>query len=770
VDDTVVGEGIEVKRIACLGGGPAGLYAAILLRKALPGARVEVYERNRPDDTFGWGVVFSDETMGNFQAADPESHAAIVASFHHWDDIEVHFRGQKFVSGGHGFAGISRKRLLNLLQDRARELGVHQHFQHPVNDLASLQDADLVIAADGVNSMTRSAGAEAFQPDVELRKCRFIWLGTRQKFDAFTFAFEQTPHGWFQIHAYQFSDDLSTVIVETREETWQAHGLHEANTAQSIAFCEALFGRYLGGHALQSNANHLRGSAWLNFNRVHCRTWHHGKTVLIGDAAHTAHFSIGSGTKLAMEDAISLTRHVTTTQTLDAALGAYHRERSVEVAKLQSAARNRMEWFENVARYVQLPPPQFAYSLLTGSQRIGHEGLKVRDAAFVEGYERWLAQQDGSGPRPPMFLPFKLRSMWLVNRVVVSPMAQYCAAEGVPDDWHLMHYGHRAMGGAGLVYTEMTCVSAHGRITPGCTGLWNEAQRDAWLRIVDFVHARSPAKFCLQLGHSGRKGSTQLGWQQMDHPLDSGNWPILAPSPLPYQEGVSQVPRAMTRADMDAVREQFVAATRLGAQAGFDMLELHMAHGYLLASFLSPLTNIRTDAYGGSGENRMRFPLEVLSAVRAEWPVDKPLSVRISATDWAPGGLSDSDLIAIVRAFAAAGMDLVDVSTGQTVPAQQPLYGRMWQTPFSDKLRNELGVATMAVGNIYESDHVNSIIAAGRADLCALARPHLADAAWTLHAAAQQGYTAQWWPQQYLSGKAQLERNLQRAAAPPGPL
>ena len=501
-----------------------------------------------------------------------------------------------------------------------------------------------------------------------------------------------------------------------------------------------------------------------------CHTWHHGKTVLIGDAAHTAHFSIGSGTKLAMEDAICLSRHVSTTHDLDAALGAYQRERSVEVAKLQSAARNRMEWFENVARYVHLPPRQFAYSLLTGSQRIGHEGLKVRDPQFVAAYERWLAQQDAAEPRPPMFLPFKLRGMQLANRVVVSPMAQYCATDGMPDDWHLMHYGHRAMGGAGLLYTEMTCVSAHGRITPGCTGLWNEAQRDAWRRIVNFVHERSPTKFCLQLGHSGRKGSTQLGWQEMDQPLQSGNWPLLAPSPLPYYEGVSQVPQPMTRADMDTVREQFVRAARLGAQAGFDMLELHMAHGYLLASFLSPLTNTRTDEYGGSIENRMRFPLEVLQAVRREWPADRPLSVRISATDWCPGGLTEADLMALVQGFAAAGMDLVDVSTGQTVPTQKPLYGRMWQTPFADKLRNELGIATMAVGNIYEPDHVNSIIAAGRADLCAIARPHLADPAWTLHAAASQGYTAQWWPQQYLSGKAQLERNLQRLAPPPGPV
>jgi anthraniloyl-CoA monooxygenase len=760
-----------MRRIVCLGGGPAGLYAAILLRKALPATRIEVYERNRPDDTFGWGVVFSDQTMGNFRAADPETHSAILSSFHHWDDIAINFGGLRTLSGGHGFCGISRKRLLALLQERARELGVHQIFQHQVDDDSGFRDADLIIAADGVNSRTRDDYADVFEPDIDVRKCRFIWLGTTQQFNAFTFAFERTEHGWFQIHAYQFSKDLSTVIVETREETWAAHGLDKFHTEQSIAFCEQLFGRYLGGHRLQSNANHLRGSAWLNFNRVACKRWHHGNTVLIGDAAHTAHFSIGSGTKLAMEDAISLARHVTATADLDGALGAYQVERHVEVLKLQSAARNRMEWFENVARYVHLPPEQFAYSLLTGSQRIGHENLKLRDPRFVESYERWLANRDGAeGPRPPMFLPFELRGMELANRVVVSPMAQYCAVDGVPDDWHLVHYGHRALGGAGLLYTEMTCVSPEGRITPGCTGLWNETQRDAWRRIVEFVHRNSPTKICLQLGHSGRKGSTQLGWEKMDHPLQSGNWPVVAPSPLPYYKGISQPPIEMTRADMDKVRDDFVRATRFGLQAGFDMLELHMAHGYLLASFLSPLTNIRSDPYGGCIENRLRFPLEILQTVRAHWPADKPLSVRISATDWMDGGLTDDDALTMVRAFRSAGIDLVDVSTGQTVPDQKPVYGRMWQTPFADKIRNELGIATMAVGNIYEPDHVNSIIASGRADLCAIARPHLANPAWTLEAAARQGYRPQWWPKQYLSGKIQLERNLQRAAQPGGPV
>ncbi|MGQ0836620.1 MAG: bifunctional salicylyl-CoA 5-hydroxylase/oxidoreductase [Gammaproteobacteria bacterium] len=755
-----------MQRIVCLGGGPAGLYSAILLRKALPRARIEVYERNRPDDTYGWGVVFSDKTMAGFAEADPESHSAIVGSFHHWDDIDVHFRGRCVRSGGHGFCGIGRMKLLSILQERGARLGVQLGFQQEIGDDSAFADADLVIAADGANSRTRTLYANVFRPDVDTRRNRYIWLGTTQRFDAFTFAFEQTEHGWFQIHAYQFSPDLSTVIVETREETWRAHGLDRFDADRSIGFCEDLFRRYLDGHRLQSNARHLRGSAWLKFNRVLCERWRHGRTVLIGDAAHTAHFSIGSGTKLAMEDAISLTKHVAHARDVESALEAYQQERSVEALKLQSAARNRTEWFENVRRYTHLPPEQFAYSLLTGSQRIGHANLKTRDARFVGQFERWLAGRAGLDAQapPPMFLPFTLRGLTLANRVVVSPMAQYSATDGIPGDWHLVHYGSRSVGGAGLVVTEMTCVSPEGRITPGCTGLWNAEQRDAWRRIADFVHAHSPAKFCLQIGHSGRKGSTQLGWQEMDRPLPSGNWKIVAPSPLQYFEGVSQTPTPLDRAGMDKVIADYVRATELGLSAGFDMLELHMAHGYLLASFLSPLTNLRTDEYGGSIENRLRFPLEVLQAVRAVWPTEMPLSVRLSATDWTPEGLSAADLLAIARAFKNAGADLIDVSTGQTVPNQKPVYGRMWQTPFADTIRNEIGIATMAVGNIYEADHVNSIIASGRADLCAIARPHLANPAWTLHAAAEQRFREQWWPDPYLSGKSQLERNLERAA------
>ena len=755
-----------MKRIVCMGGGPAGLYTAILFKKALPKASVEVFERNRAEDTFGWGVVFSDKTMGNFLEADAPSHARVADEFYHWDDINVHFKGQTIRSSGHGFAGISRRMLLNILQKRAASLGVTQSFQVELDGAGQFDDADLVVIAEGANSKARAAQAGQFGPDIEVRKCRYIWLGTTQKFSAFTFAFEKTEFGWFQIHAYQFSKDLSTVIVETREETWAAHGLDEAGIDESIAFCEKLFAAYLSGSPLLSNARHLRGSPWLNFNRVVCRHWHDGNRVLIGDAAHTAHFSIGSGTKLAMEDAISLVRHVSHAADVRSGLESYQTERSVEALKLQNAARNRMEWFENVARYENMAPLQFAYSLLSGSQRIGHANLKLRDPPFIDVIETNLARGSGvSKPRPPMFLPYRLRDMHLVNRVVVSPMAQYRAVDGVPGDWHLVHYGARATGGAGLVFTEMTCTSADARISPGCTGLWNETQRAAWQRIVEFVHTESQARFCLQLGHAGRKGSTQLGWQEADHPLAAGNWPLWAPSPLPYLPGISQVPREMTPAQMTSVQNDFVRAATLGAAAGFDMLELHMAHGYLLASFLSPLTNARGDEYGGSVENRVRYPLQVLRAVRAAWPEKKPLSVRLSACDWADGGISEPDVIFMARAMAAAGADILDISSGQTIATQRPVYGRMWQTPLADMVRNLAGVPTIAVGNIFDADHVNSIIAAGRADLCAIARPHLAHASWTLAAAAAQGYAEQWWPEPYRSAKSQLERAATRAAA-----
>ncbi len=618
---------------------------------------------------------------------------------------------------------------------------------------------------DGANSPTRRKYAAAFGTTLENRRNRYIWLGTHQRFDAFTFAFEETPHGWFQVHAYQFDAGTGTVIVECREETWRAAGLDTATPDESIAFCERLFAPYLGGHGLMSNAKHL-ANPWITFVQVNNARWYDGNRVLIGDAAHTAHFSIGSGTKLALEDAIGLAGALRRNPELTRAFEEYEAERRIEVLRLQNAARNSTEWFENVARYASLEPEQFAYSLLTRSQRLTHDNLRLRDRAYVENIEAWLAQRAGTPkPVPPMFAPFRLRELELPNRVVVSPMAMYSCNDGTPNDFYLVHLGARAQGGAGLVFTEMTCVSPEGRISPGCAGMYRDEHVPAWTRIVDFVHAYTRAKIGLQLGHSGPKGSTQRGWEEPDEPLAEAraNWPVLAPSPIAYGER-NQTPRAMTRADMERVKGEFVRAAEMGLACGFDMLELHCAHGYLLSSFITPLTNRRTDEYGGSLENRLRYPLEVFAAVRAAWPAHKPMSVRISATDWVEGGITGSDAVEIARAFDAAGADLIDVSAGQTSRLAQPVYGRMFQTPFSDKIRNELRIATMAVGNITDADQVNSIIAAGRADLVALARPHLSDPYFTLHAAAQLGYDDQHWPEQYLPGREQYLRNLRRAA------
>ena len=769
-------------KIVCLGGGPAGLYFALLMKRADPNHRVVVVERNRPYDTFGWGVVFSDQTLGNLQAADPESAAEILDAFSHWDDIEVNIRGHRIVSGGHGFCGIGRKRLLNILQRRCEALGVELVFETDVADPEDYADADLIIASDGLNSRIRTRYQQAYKPDIDLRDCRFVWLGTEKLFDAFTFAFEETEHGWFQAHAYRFDKDTSTFIVEVPDRVWRAAGIDRMEKEDSIAFCETLFAKSLDGHPLISNAAHLRGSAqWIQFPRVVCQSWVHyagpgARTpiVLMGDAAHTAHFSIGSGTKLALEDAIELTRSIAKHPgDLRTALSDYEAVRSIEVLRIQNAARNSTEWFEHVDRYVNLPPEQFAYSLLTRSQRISHENLRMRDRDYVERYEDWIAARCGvvrsrtQRPTPPMFTPYTVRGVTLKNRVVVSPMAQYSCVDGLPADYHLVHLGARAMGGAGLVFAEMTCPSPDARITPGCPGLWNDAQREGWKRIVDFIHSNSDAKVAIQLGHSGAKGSTRLAWDGIDQPLTDPAqcWPLLSASPQQYLDGVSQWSRAMSRADMDRVRDEFVAATRRAAEAGFDWLELHCAHGYLLSSFISPLTNQRTDEYGGSLENRLRYPLEVFRAVRAAWPERLPMSVRISAHDWVEGGITPDDAVDIARAFKAAGADLIDCSSGQVSKAEKPVYGRMFQTPFADRIRNEAGIATIAVGAISEADHVNSIIAAGRADLCAVARPHLANPAWTLMEAARIGYLDVQWPKQYAAAKVQLERNLEREKA-----
>lgn len=765
-------------KVAIIGGGPAGLYLALLLKQADPQHQITVLERNQPDSTFGWGVVFSDQTLDNFRAVDEPTYRQITENFAHWDDIDVHFKGTCITSGGHGFSGIARKKLLQILQQRAREVGVELRFQTEVVGLESLKsfglaDADLIVAADGINSTVRRQLASKFQPDLDVRSAKFVWLGTDYKFDAFTFYFVQNVHGVFQAHCYRFDADTSTFIVECDPASWKAAGFDKLDNASTVAACEKLFAPWLKGHKLMSNAAHL-ASPWINFVRVRNAKWFHDNVVLIGDAAHSAHFSIGSGTKLAMEDAIALARILSREPDLKKALPVYQEERMTEALRLQNAARNSMEWFEHVKRYVHLEPEQFTYSLLTRSQRVSHENLRLRDKKYLEGVERWFASKsqvrDGacavSGPRPtpPMFMPFRLREMTVPNRVVVSPMDMYSAADGTPNDFHLVHLGSRALGGAGLIVTEMTCVSPEGRISLGCTGMYKEEHVPAWKRVVDFVHQHSAAKICLQLGHSGRKGSTRLPWEEggADEALEPG-WEVIAPSAIPHASKMP-MPREMTRADMQKVCDDFVRSTRMAEHCGFDMLELHCAHGYLLSSFITPLSNHRQDEFGGSLENRLRFPLEVFRSMRAAWPKHKPMSVRISAADWVEGGITGDDAVEIARAFVAAGCDIIHVSTGQTSKDAQPVYGRMYQTPYSDRIRNEAVVPTITVGNIVEADQVNGIIAAGRADLCALARPHLSDPHWTLHAAAEQGYEQQPWPVQYLTGKEQLERNLKKKA------
>ncbi len=755
-------------RIAVAGGGPAGLYFALLMKRDWPDLDITVIERNRADDTFGFGVVFSDQTLDTFQAADQPSYEAIRDNFAYWDDIEIHFKGATHRIGGNGFCGCSRRTLLTLLQERARKLGVRLVFQQEADDPADLSSAyDLVVASDGINSRIRETFRDHFVPETDLRPNRFVWMGSTKPLDAFTFHFRELPEGIVIIHAYQYEPGRSTWIFETDPETFGRLGFDRMSEEESAAFLERTFAEELGGHRLITNR-----SLWRQFPMIRCRRWVKDNIVLMGDAKSTAHFSIGSGTKLAMEDAIHLHRSFHATG-LDvaAALQHYETTRREEVEKTQHAADVSLVWFEHVDRFWDFPATRFAFGLMTRSKAITYDNLALRAPEFVAEADRLLAGELGADarllpdgrPAAPMFQPFRLRDLRIENRVVLSPMCLYSAEEGVPNDFHLMHYGSRAVGGAGLIFTEMTCVAPDARITPGCAGLWNDEQEAAWRRIVALVHAQSEARICLQIGHAGRKGATKLMWEGMDRPLAEGAWPIVSASAIPYYPE-SQTPREATRADMDRIRDEFVATVGRAVRAGFDMVEMHAAHGYLLASFLSPLTNRRTDAYGGSLENRLRFPLEVFRAMREAWPREKPMSVRISATDWAEGGITGDDSVEIARAFAEEGCDLVDVSTGQTTTRSRPVYGRMFQTPFSDQIRNEAGVATMCVGNITSADQINTIVAAGRADLVALARPHLVDPGFTLRAAAWYGVAAGV-PPQYRPGMDQLMRNTPRERA-----
>ena len=754
-------------RIAVVGGGPGGLYFAALAKQLDASHEITVWERNAADDTFGFGVVFSDETLGGIEHADPAIHRAMSGEFARWDDIDIHFKGRVITSGGHGFAAMSRRRLLQILQERCIELGVTLKFRTEaptVDELAGTHD--LVVGSDGVNSATRARYAPSFRPDLDVRRCKFMWLGTDLVFDAFKFYIVDTPHGVMQVHGYPFDSTGSTFIVEMNDAVWRRAGFDGfaergfapgESDLESIAEIRALFGDILEGHEVHAN-----NSRWLSFTTVRNEAWHHANVALLGDAAHTAHFSIGSGTKLAMEDALALAACLHEHPDVASALDAYEAERKPVVVSTQRAAQASLEWFENLGQYVHQDPMQFAFNILTRSRRVTYDNLRLRDPEFVAGVDAWFAASAAPDPAhqtsadtctPPMFQPFRLRELELKNRVIVSAMDMYSAVDGAPNDFHLVHMGSKALGGAAMVMTEMVCVSREGRITPGCTGMYTPEHEAGWRRVVDFVHERTTAHIGLQLGHSGRKGSTRLMWEGMDEPLPEGNWEVCGPSPIPYSPH-NQVPHALTPGEMGEIREHFVRAAQAGARAGFDLLELHCAHGYLLSSFISPISNQRSDAYGGTFENRLRFPLEVFDAVRDVWPSHRPMSVRISATDWRQGGIDADDAVQIARAFAAHGADVIDVSTGQVTKDELPAFGRSYQTPFADRIRNEVGIPTITVGVISSYDDVNSIVLAGRADLCALARAHLYDPQWTLHAAADQGYSGPGadWPDPFKAG------------------
>ena len=770
-------------KINVIGGGPSGLYLGIMMKLADPGHEIHIFERNRPDDTFGFGVVFSDDTLSHFLGFDPDSYEAITNEFAYWDTIEVRYRDQRIRSSGHGFCGISRMRLLNLLQKRAEALGVRIDYQTDITDFAPYRDADVMVGADGVNSLVRETYKDRLKPRIDMRKTKFVWLGTTKTFGPFTFIFRPNEHGWFYVHAYQYEENGTTWIVECREDTWRRAGLDTASEEETVAYFEEMYREELDGHPLLANR-----SLWRNFPEIKLENWHFDNVVMLGDAVHTAQFSIGSGTKIAMEGAAALSAALNAHDDVPTALTAYEAARKDEVGALQSSALISLQWYENAQRYNNHDPQQYVFNFLARTKGMTYNNLAMRDPAYIKGVDSWFAESvrdkghtevSANDPPPPMFTPFRLRGMTLQNRVVVSPMCQYSAEDGTVNNWHMVHLGGFAVGGAGLVFTEMTDVSREGRISLGCAGMYKPEHTGAWAEIVDFVHANSNARICMQLAHAGRKASTKKAWEGDNEPLEEGGWPILSASAIPYLPH-SQVPKAMDRADMDKVRDDFVAAARRAEEAGFDMIEIHMAHGYLLSSFISPMSNIRDDEYGGSLENRMRFPLEVFDAVRAVWPEDKPISVRISATDWvADGGLTGDDAVEIAKALKSHGCDIVDVSAGQTSTEAEPVYGRMFQVPFSDQVRNEADIPTMSVGNITTADQVNTILAAGRADLCALARPHLTDPHFTLRAAADYGYEPQVWPNQYLSAKSQIQRlaerererelELMEAAAPPKP-
>jgi anthraniloyl-CoA monooxygenase len=775
-------------KISVVGGGPGGLYFALLTKKAKPDWEIEVFERNRADDSFGFGVVFSDETLDEFLDRDRVVFERIKDQFAYWDDVAIHFKGHEMRCAGNGFCGTSRQTLLTILQERCAELGVALTFEADVSGVGlkeRFKDSDVIVACDGINSEIREHYKEDFQPTTVMKSNHFSWMGSTRPMGEFNYFFAETEHGPVVAHCYQYEKKHSTWVFEMDDATWRGHGFDGLTEEQSRDALEVIFAKELDGHPLLLNR-----SNWRNFPRVFCENWYSDNVVILGDAKASAHFSIGSGTKLAMECAISFSDAMLEhgENSVETAFKAYDDERRVPCQITQHNADVSLAWFEHMGRSWDMEPYQFAMVVMCRAKSVTYDNLIVRDENFVEKVDdEWYARhlretgEDLTKTRPtPMFSKFKLREMELPNRVVMSPMAQYSADEdGNPTDWHKVHYGSHATGGMGLIYTEMTCPSPDARITRGCPGLWTDKQEQKWAEIVDFIHSNSGAKVAMQLGHAGRKGSTQLGWEKMDFPIkdEDQNWPLYSASPIPWFDNASQIPAEINVDKMSEIKADFVSATQRADRAGFDMLELHCAHGYLLASFLSPLTNLRTDQFGGSIENRLRYPLDVFNAMRSVWPTDKPMAIRISGTDWKAGGLSETDMIAIAKAFEEAGCDLIDVSSGQTIADQEPVYGRMFQTHLAEAIRNVPKIATMTVGAITEPAQVNTILHTRRADLVAIGRPHMWNPFFTHHAAAWYGaQNREMWPKQYASGAQQAFSeatksrtkmlDLQRKAAP----
>ena len=733
-------------KITVIGGGPGGLYFSILTKKAMPHWEINVYERNKPDDSFGFGVVFSDETLGEFLKRDMQSYELIRSKFAYWDDIIVARDGQEVSIAGNGFCGCSRKTLLKLLHQRCEEEGVKLHFQQNVDDLSQFKDSDIIVACDGIGSGIRSQFQNEFGTKIQLKSNRFVWMGSTKPLDAFTYFFRSTPFGMIVAHTYQYEEGMSTWIFECTNETWEKLQFEVENEANTVSKLSEIFKEELDGHPLITNKSH-----WRQFPHVTNKNWHHNNIVLLGDAKATAHFSIGSGTKLAMDCAIGLfDALMANPDNVQNTFLQYEKTRRNPVEMIQYAASVSLEWFENMNRYEKYPFYQFSFGCMTRSKKVTYENLRLRDQSYTDKVLEEFNQINKNNTNAAAFSTFKLRGLELSNRIVMSSMGQYAAIDGLVNNWHFQHYTSRAIGGLGLIITEMTAVDSNGRITLGCAGIYNEEQVVEWKKITDFVHEHTATKIGIQLGHSGRKGAVKKPWEGTNEPIDNA-WELLSASAIAFNDKMA-IPKEMNANDIQNVINQFANAAKNAEKAGFDMIELQAHHGFLLASFLSPLTNNRTDEFGGSVENRLKFPLQVFNAIRENFPSEKPISVRISATDWAESGISQEDVLFIASEFKKAGADIINVSTGNTVENQNPKTGRMWQVPFSDMVRNEAEVATITAGSITDIDQINTIILSGKADLVALGKPLLLDPYFVRKAQAYEQITITDIPNPYQKG------------------